>query len=68
MERWLLERHESRLGRAECRARLIGHLPAPRLGASLAAFLRRLADLIDRNPSTEPYVSASAKLISNGPF
>jgi hypothetical protein len=68
LERWLLDRHESAVCRAERRARLMGDRPTPRLGAWLAAGLRRLADRIDRGSSLEPRRAPGATPISNWPF
>ena len=47
MERWILDRHEEAVRRAELRSRLVLSAGAPPAGQWAAQRLRRLADLLD---------------------
>ncbi len=50
-ERWLLERHEAMIQRAEEWSRLEGWQSQVRLAERVARLLRRAADHIDRQPT-----------------
>jgi len=47
-ERWLLERHDAMIQRAEELSRMEGWQPQGRMAEHVARLLRRLADRIDR--------------------
>jgi len=50
-ERWLLERHEAMIQRAEEWSRLEGWQSQVRLAERVARLLRRMADRIDQQPT-----------------
>jgi hypothetical protein len=50
-ERWLLERHEAMIQRAEEWSRLEGWQSQVRLAERVAGLLRRMADRIDQQPT-----------------